>query len=182
MEAIKALPAFAAQDGQATRAAARFAVLALAGELATGYGITTWQPGQATEAAAQCFAAWLAQRGATGGSLERAQVLEKVQGFLDRHGDSRFSSIEFGDTTKHDRAGWWEDTNDGRLYLFTAAGMREALAGFDMKRGLAALQEAGALSVTVARVQRIGGRTARVYAVHAGRLDGNQESAQPESP
>ena len=50
---IQALPAFAVRgDGQVKRAAARFAMLALAGELATSYGVTGWPEGAATAAAA----------------------------------------------------------------------------------------------------------------------------------
>jgi hypothetical protein len=34
-----------------------------------------------------------------------------------------------------DRAGWWRDTPDGRLYLFTTEGMNDALKGFDFQAG-----------------------------------------------
>jgi len=48
LESFKRLPGFAVGDsGQDTRAAARFALLAMAGELATEYGVTGWAPGQA---------------------------------------------------------------------------------------------------------------------------------------
>ncbi|WP_061942896.1 DUF927 domain-containing protein [Collimonas pratensis] len=51
------LPSDAA--GQAERVCSRFAVIAIAGEYATGAGITGWQQGDAVEAAATCFRAWL---------------------------------------------------------------------------------------------------------------------------
>ncbi|MDR3453569.1 MAG: DUF927 domain-containing protein [Rhodoferax sp.] len=65
LDAIKMLPELqsANDEGQAKRAAARFAILALAGELATDYGVTGWPEGEATKAAAVGFAAWQSLRG-----------------------------------------------------------------------------------------------------------------------
>jgi putative DNA primase/helicase len=181
LEAMKAQRGFQAPDGQGKRAAARFALLALAGELATGYGITDWTPGQATAAAGVAFAAWKALRGPVPGNLEREQVLQRLAGFVDRHGDSRFSDVDDADTQRaamvRDRAGWWEDMDGSRVYLFTAEGMREALKGFDFARGLDVLQQAGALPPPGAdgkrsRTRRIGGRAVKVYAIDAARLEG----------
>ncbi len=45
-----------------------------------------------------------------------------------------------------DRAGWYEDSDKGRVYLFTHGGMKEALAGFDLRRGLDVLEAAGWLT------------------------------------
>jgi hypothetical protein len=42
-------------EGQDKRAAGRFALLALAGEVATEYGITGWPEGEAIKAAAEGF-------------------------------------------------------------------------------------------------------------------------------
>jgi putative DNA primase/helicase len=65
LERIKALPEFITEggEGQDKRAAARFAMVALAGEVATEYGITGWAEGLATEAAAEGFKAWRSLRG-----------------------------------------------------------------------------------------------------------------------
>lgn len=180
LQAIKAVPQFVAApgDGQAARAAERFAVLALAGELAAGYGVAPWRPGQPTQAAAECFRAWLAQRGTTDGNLERTQVLEKIQGFIERHGDSRFSAIDADPERAmliRDRAGWHEHTTAGRIYLFTASGMKEALTGFDLKRGLDVLEDVGALPKPGADgkrsiLRRISGDRVRVYTVNTALL------------
>ncbi|MCP9760732.1 DUF927 domain-containing protein, partial [Aquitalea sp. S1-19] len=48
--------------GQVVRAAGRFALVAVAGELATAYGLTGWQPGEAMHAAVRLFKEWLAAR------------------------------------------------------------------------------------------------------------------------
>jgi putative DNA primase/helicase len=63
LESFKRLPGFVVGDsGQDTRAAARFALLAMAGELVTEYGVTGWAPGQATDAAQTMFHLWQSQR------------------------------------------------------------------------------------------------------------------------
>lgn len=177
LERIKSLPAFSADggEGQDKRAAARFALLALAGELATEYGITGWPEGEAINAAAEAFKAWRAMRGT--GNDERRQIIDRVADFIERHGDSRFSDVVVngGDAMRMNRAGWWRDEAGGRVYLFTAVGMKEALAGFDFKRALDTLQAAGVLppsSGERSKPERIGGRTVRVYAIQADQLRG----------
>ena len=46
-------------SGQVHRVCERFALIAVAGELATHYGITGWQSSEAEQAAVVCFKAWL---------------------------------------------------------------------------------------------------------------------------
>jgi putative DNA primase/helicase len=136
LEILKGLPDFNRQDfeGQDKRAAGRFALLALAGELATEYGLTGWPEGEAVKAAVIGFNAWRSLRGR--GNDERRQILQRVSDFIERHGDGRFSDADgTRESQTRDRAGWWRDTQDGRLYLFTAEGMREALKGFDFQAG-----------------------------------------------
>jgi putative DNA primase/helicase len=173
---IKALPEFNPEgaEGQDKRAAARFALFAQAGELATEYGITGWAEGEAIRAAAEGFRAWRALRGK--GNDERRQILEAVGRFIQRHGDSRFSCADMREPVR-DRAGWWrEDAGGGRVFLFNADGLREALKGFDFKRALDVLGQAGALppasaSGERAKPQRVDGIKARLYEVRADALD-----------
>ncbi|WP_051496418.1 hypothetical protein [Halomonas sp. BC04] len=101
---------------------------------------------------------------------EHEQILARVAGFIERHGDARFSSVT-GDASHviHNRAGWWRDDADGRTYLFTSEGLIEALAGFDLKRGTEALETAGWLveresSARAVRI-RINRTRWRVYAI-----------------
>jgi putative DNA primase/helicase len=91
LDTIKAMPELQApgDEGQAKRVAARFAVVALAGELATLYGVTGWSEGEAIRAAGVGFAAWQSLRGAGRGNAERDQIIERVVSFIERHGDSR---------------------------------------------------------------------------------------------
>ena len=161
-------------DGQPARAAARLAVLALAGELATAYGITCWQEGEATSAAQIGFMAWLQGRGDRSGNAEHHQITQAVLDFIDRHGESRFSDATgpFDDRQQgmvRERAGWWQSTGDGMEYLFTTSGMREALKGFDFDQALKVLRMAGLLdaptSGKASKSKRIHGRFVRVYVV-----------------
>lgn len=80
-------------SGEVTRAAARFSLLAAAGELATESGATGWEPSEATRAAGICFAAWLAERdGATsvGGDLEAG--VRQALSIIEQHG-ARFQPL-----------------------------------------------------------------------------------------
>jgi putative DNA primase/helicase len=181
LERFKALPEFSADggEGQDKRTAGRFALLALAGEVTTDYGITGWPEGAAIEAAAEGFNAWRSTRGR--GNNERRQILERVSGFIERHGDSRFSNANANasdDAMRINRAGWWHEESGGRVYLFNAEGLREALKGFDFRRALDTLQEAGALpkadaSGERAKAQRIDGRLVRLYPIQADKLGGD---------
>jgi len=176
LERIKGLPVFSADggEGQEKRAVGRFALLALAGEMATEYGITGWPEGEAIKAAAEGFRVWRAMRGK--GNDERRQILEKVSGFIERHGSGRFSDMNAtSEAAIRDRAGWWKETNNSREYLFTKDGMREALKGFDFNRALDVLQDAGALPTPGAdgkraKFYRICGQGMKLYPVQAEKL------------
>ncbi len=77
-------------SGQVERVGARFALVAVAGELATEAGITGWQPGESERAARACFNAWLAARGGIGNG-EVVAMLRSVRRFLEMHGEGRFT-------------------------------------------------------------------------------------------
>jgi putative DNA primase/helicase len=184
LEEVKTLPMFSAEggEGQDKRAAGRLALIGLAGELATEYGLTGWQEGEAIQAAAEGFKLWRSMRGT--GNDERRQIAERMSGFLERHGDGRFSNADSGDEVSvKDRAGWWRNSSDDREYLLTAEAMREALKGFDFSRALDVLQELGALPKPGAdgkraRLLRIGGqRPVRLYPINPEKLTGGEHAA-----
>jgi putative DNA primase/helicase len=74
---------------QAHRVAKRFAIVAAAGEMATGAGITGWQAGQATTAVMTCLDNWLDNYGRDG-EHEQRQIIKHIQAFIEQHGSSRF--------------------------------------------------------------------------------------------
>lgn len=78
--------------GQVERVARRFALVAVAGDLATFYGLTGWADDEAERAAKACFASWLDGFGGTG-NLEERNVLQQVRAFFEAHGASRFEDV-----------------------------------------------------------------------------------------
>ncbi|MEZ5717891.1 MAG: hypothetical protein R3E55_05325 [Burkholderiaceae bacterium] len=77
-------------SGQVERVGARFALVGVAGELATEAGLTGWPVGESERAARACFDAWLAARGGAGNG-EVAAMLRQVRRFLESHGEGRFA-------------------------------------------------------------------------------------------
>ena len=79
-----------AASGQVQRVGRRFALLAVAGELATEAGITGWPQGEAARGVRACFNAWLASRGGIG-DAEVSNMLTQVQRLLEERGASCFA-------------------------------------------------------------------------------------------
>jgi putative DNA primase/helicase len=164
------LPKFATDHPLQGRAAKALVLIGLAGELATEYGLTGWREGEALDAAEIALKGWRTFQG--GVQTEHEQILISVRAFIERHGDSRFSDVD-GDPkhthTVHNRAGYWRDQPEGRVYLLTNEALKEALRGFDSRRGLDALDSAGWIAEReggkrTVRVQ-INGKRSRLYAV-----------------
>jgi putative DNA primase/helicase len=113
-----------------------FPTVALAGELAAKWCNLPWEKNIAADAARKLFDLWLDNQSQNTTSREEAQIRENISDFIDRHGDSRFSDIDWSEPVRNkfnqgrpitrDRAGYWKDTPEGRLFLFTASGLREA--------------------------------------------------------
>jgi len=123
----------AGAPGQVLRVAQRFGLVAMAGELATHYGLTGWPEGEATQAASRCFAAWLDSFGGTGNREERA-LLAQVRGFFETHGASRFEDVAAtADQRILNRAGFYRTGQDGtrELLVLPEAFRRDVCAGFD---------------------------------------------------
>jgi len=76
-------------DGQVSRAAARFGLVAAAGELGIRMGVLPWPSGEALRAAATCFKAWLDQRG-TSGPQEIDKGVRQVCRWFQANHASRF--------------------------------------------------------------------------------------------
>ncbi|MGU3627613.1 DUF927 domain-containing protein [Comamonas sp. C24C] len=77
-------------SGQVARVAARFALVAVAGAMATEAGLTGWNEGESEDAVKACFDAWLAGRGGSG-SGEVTAMLRQVRAFFEAHGEGRFT-------------------------------------------------------------------------------------------
>lgn len=141
--------------GQAHRVCERFALKAVAGELATSWELTGWQPGEARAAIVRCFGEWLAARG-TSGDTEPKVILDRLREFISRFEDSRFVDIDARevalDAPAHrklvqNRAGWRKRFDgDEREYLIEPQVFkREIFAGFDAASVCRVLAAAGCL-------------------------------------
>jgi uncharacterized protein (DUF927 family) len=134
-------------DAQVRRVAGRFALVAVAGELAQRMGILPWPEGEAGQAVRICFRAWLDRRGFTGAS-EVHRGIQAVLDFLDKNGSSRFE--EWGDREARiiNRAGTKrraEGPIDGWDYFISTSGWREACLGFSSASVARACADAGIL-------------------------------------
>lgn len=97
-------------SGQVARVAARFALVGIAGAMATEAGLTGWEEGESEDAAKACFDAWLATRGGIG-SGEQMSMIRQVRRFLEANGESRFT--------------WWHRaTDDHSVKTMQRAGFR----------------------------------------------------------
>ncbi len=132
-------------NGQESRAAERFALLAMAGELAIQFNILPVPVGAAHSAMLELFEVWRTGRGE--GPSEDRQILRSIADFISRHGDTRFSSVDNPHGEARDRAGYWEDApSSGRIYLFSRSGLEEAAKGYDLVRVVLALDSVGAIA------------------------------------
>jgi uncharacterized protein (DUF927 family) len=174
----------AGADGQVQRVAARFALVAAAGEIAADLKIVPWEAGEASKAAKTCFDAWLEARG----GVEPAEVrdgINAVKAFLSAHGTSRFLAAweDNADAARIPHlVGFRKKTIDGSVeYFITAeAWWSEVAAGFDPKSLAKTLADRGLLVVperelgkhnTVSKaIPGVGKR--RVYHIAAAILDG----------
>jgi uncharacterized protein (DUF927 family) len=124
-------------SGQARRVAGRFALVAAAGELATQWGVTGWQPGESMRAAITCFKAWVDGYGGQENKEER-DMSAQIRRFLEANFD-RFVLIDRAEDTHApktlNRAGYRKPANDGlaEYYVFTEIFKSEVCKGFNYR-------------------------------------------------
>jgi uncharacterized protein (DUF927 family) len=122
----------ATKNSQAVRVLRRFALVAVAGELATQAGITGWQQGRSFDAVGQCFNTWLGTLG-NGGNIEETKILEHFKAFFEAHGTSRFESLTVirhpdGEVIRpriHNRVGYYDP--DERIYLVSSTMFKQEM-------------------------------------------------------
>ncbi len=167
-------------SGQVWRVCERFALIGVAGELATVNGITGWPIGEAIREAEVCFDDWLRERGSTTNS-EAPAMVEAVRSFIAKHEEGRFTDLDATDPATinrptHNRAGWRRKSGTGSEYLIDPGTFRtEICQGFDhlavtrvlVKRGyLEAASEGGKTRFTT-KVSISGIGKPRVYIIHS---------------
>jgi len=149
-------------SGEVARAAGRFALAAVGGELATELGLTGWEAGEAEKAAGLCLLEWVERRG-TIGSGEVEAAIRQVKVFLEAHGASRFQAVQprftsFGEEIPErivDRAGFKRTDGAGETeYLVLPEVFRvEVCKGFDARLVAHVLAERGWLDSSADRNQ-----------------------------
>jgi putative DNA primase/helicase len=175
------LPSVAA--GELGRVADRFALIAAAGTLATRWGLTGWGEPDSTEAAKRCLSDWIKSRGtATSSDVEAA--VGQLRAFLERHGSSRFQSVNARlaeDSSRIvNRAGFRRPAGEETEYLILKDTFRaEICCGYNHRAVAKELERRGFLiredhSLMIkARLPELGAPT-RVYGIRAAILDGEE--------
>ena len=171
---------FIEDNAQAGRVADRFAVIALAGEMAIAYDLLPWTPGSALADCQLLYGEWLSRVGS--GNAEDRQILAGILDFIDKHGSSRFSDVDAPevDAKVFNRAGYWEVVAGKRLYLFNKSALTEAAHGHGLTRVVKALEGAGAIakhdtdrdSRKTKKYRLPAGGSARLYAIDQEAMDG----------
>lgn len=139
-------------SGQIERVARRFALVAIAGELATLAGITGWKTGDATAASRKCLSSWIELFGGVG-SKEDREIVEATIRFLSLHGSSRFEDTrnrgEGHDARTINRVGFYTKSDDlekiWTFYVFPSLLASEICPGYHQKNIVKALTGAGVL-------------------------------------
>jgi uncharacterized protein (DUF927 family) len=156
---------------EVSRVARRFALAAVAGEIATELGLTGWTKDEATRCTDRCLNAWIRARGSTGpGDIDTA--INQVAAFIEKHGASRFQTDTQATEKVINRAGFLARDREGNVkyfYVLPEVFRREVCAGFDAETVAKALLDRGFLEAEKGRLQkkpRIAGHgSPRVYAV-----------------
>lgn len=171
---------------QVGRVAERFALVAVAGELATRLDVTGWGPGDAWAGVRACFAAWLAERGHLG-NYEDAAALEQVRRFFIANQYARFADWHDSQHRPANMVGFRRVEPEGVTFYVTAPGWNEITKGYDPKKVARLCQQAGLLLVKPGndgrrqQVQRLPGmnRTTRVYLFGERVIGGEDEQSEP---
>jgi putative DNA primase/helicase len=167
------LPAGA--SGQVRSVCSRFALAAVAGSLATAFGLTGWPDDEADGAAAACFRAWLDRRG-TAGDHDVEAGIRQVIAYIEAHGSSRFDPawVDNAERVVVNRAGFKRRDESGWEYMVLPEQWRgEVAKGFDaaalaramVKRGLMMPANDGKAAKPV---KVPGHRTMRLYVMAPG--------------
>jgi len=140
---------------QVGRALDRFVLAAVAGELATEWGLTGWNADEAKDAALKCFKAWLSERLGGTCNQESVRILRQVRTFFIAHGSSRFEDIalkiagnDLLESKTINRCGFRELKGDRWIYYVPTESFAEIHKGFSKNAAIKALVEAGWLDTT----------------------------------
>ena len=133
-------------SGQVVRCVRRFALMAVAGELATALEVTPWTPGHAMQMVKRCLDDWLQARGTTG-DMEHGQAVKLVLGYLARYGQARFENLDTPEPGRIiDRSGFKRTSTGGRVqFVFLPDQLAAVVPGLNITQAVKSLDQAGLL-------------------------------------
>ncbi|EHS7366860.1 DUF927 domain-containing protein [Salmonella enterica] len=137
---------------QTGRIVDRFALLAVAGELATEAGLTGWEQGEAYKAAKSCLDAWISDRGHIA-NQEEADALERVRNFITTNQYTRFAGWYANDKNRPSNVVGFRKVEEGNnsreaettFYIY-ASGWKEICGTFNAAKTAALCREKGWLT------------------------------------
>ncbi len=174
-EELKQIDAVAEQIGstdtiEVRRVRKRFALSAIAGEMAIKMGILPWSQGAALDACKHVFNLWRKDSDIAMSDAERG--IANVRNFIFKHGPSRFEGDDIHLPVR-DRAGWHRDG----YYHFTPVAFEEACNGVLVKTVKVALLERNLLRVSdLDRLRsglRVDGKITHVVSVSEAIIEDN---------
>ncbi|MEZ7922582.1 MAG: DUF927 domain-containing protein [Acinetobacter towneri] len=129
-------------QGHIVRVANYFALVAVAGELASQANITGWQSGTAFNAVQQVFNQWLGSFEQVG-DFEDREMLAHVKAFFEANESSRFESITPDPDHAeriYNRVGYWKIENGEKVfYVLPEQFKKEICKGYDSRKVARAL-------------------------------------------
>jgi len=153
------------------RAAERFVLIALAGELSIDFGLVPWEKGMSNNSAKCAFYTWIAQRGGYE-PRESTQIVATLRLFIERYGESRFDNPNDLDAKKaHNRAGYTKGHGRDKVWLILPETFRsEIFKGFDLGFACKILHDKGILEKdrgSHTKVAKVAGHGMRIYMITA---------------
>lgn len=116
------VPGSSPSDPVTERAAAQFALIALAGELATNFGITGWKSSTSISAVTEMFELWKKSRL---NPLSQEEIMRRIEDFVISNA-SRLTCVGSSPVTDH--IGWQNDS----CFMFDREGWAEIHAGLNV--------------------------------------------------
>jgi putative DNA primase/helicase len=166
-----------AAEGQVTRVARYFAVVAVAGDLARAALNLPWNDGEPISAARKCFEAWMTKRGGSD-PQEILTAITALREVIEVHGPARFQYLNgvcddaiegMNNHPVRDQLGYRFTFQGETVWGFTTTGIKEVLRGIgDAATLVAELADRGVIRRGAERLQvekKVGGAKRRLYAV-----------------
>jgi uncharacterized protein (DUF927 family) len=131
--------------GQVGRVVRRFAIMAVAGEVAARTGVLPWTPGEALRGIKRCLDDWMQARGGAD-DAEATYAVREVLKYIARYGQSRFESLGNDHSERIiDRSGFKRVVDGKTQFVLTPDQLGTILPGQNLAQAVKALDRVGIL-------------------------------------